>query len=175
MQNQKKIQHEQGETIHDKLILDLLDLNHIMRALYEGKGSQKHILIVLKKMGSVTQRALTQRLGIQPGSVSEVLSKLEAAGWIHRKPSEADRRTVDIVLTESGKLLAAQALDQRRRRHEEMFSCLSEEEENCLFKLLEKVNADWQHRYGDAEKRISDMGRSAKSSDEDNPNERRNA
>lgn len=54
--------------INDKLIINLRDISHTMRYLYEGKGSQKRILIVLDEIGSnITQRELTQRLGIQPG------------------------------------------------------------------------------------------------------------
>lgn len=54
-----------------------------MRFLYEGKGSQKRILIVLEDIGGcVTQRQLTERLGIRPGSVSEVIAKLESMGYI---------------------------------------------------------------------------------------------
>ena len=68
-------------TIDDKLIMSLLDINHVMRALYEGRGSQRRILMVLDELGGqITQRELTLRLGIQPGSFSEVAAKLENAG-----------------------------------------------------------------------------------------------
>lgn len=70
--------------INKKLILNMRDLNHIMRSLYEGKASQKRILIILNDVKSITQRDLTMRLGIQPGSASEILSKLENAGFILR-------------------------------------------------------------------------------------------
>lgn len=122
----------------------------MMRFLYEGKGSQKRILIVLQETGgSMTQRELTERLGIQPGSASEVIAKLEAAGYLKRTTSEADRRTADVELTEAGKAAAANAKEERTRRHEEMFSCLSENEKNQLLSLLEKVNMDWKNRYQD--------------------------
>lgn len=131
--------------IHDRLILNLRDMSHIMRAMYEGRGSQKRVLIVLDKMGGcVTQRELTERLGIQPGSASEVIAKLESAGCIRRTPNEADRRTVDVTLTPTGKTLAAEARQQRTRRHAQMFSCLSDDEKSQLLVLLEKVNADWK-------------------------------
>ncbi|MGN1404494.1 MAG: MarR family winged helix-turn-helix transcriptional regulator [Ruminococcus sp.] len=146
----RKAQYE-ASTVNDKLIINLRDLSHTMRSLYEGKGSQKRILIVLHETGTITQRALTERLGIQPGSASEVLGKLESAGWILRVPSENDRRTVDITLTESGKIQAAQVLEQRRQRHEEMFSCLTDGEKEHLLFLLEKVNEDWEQRYRNAE------------------------
>lgn len=133
--------------INDKMIINLRDLNHMMRMLYEGKASQKRILIILNESEKITQRDLTQRLGIQPGSTSEILSKMEGAGWIMRTQNEADRRTTDVSLTESGRELAREALAQRQRRHEEMFSCLSEEEKQELLSLLEKVCADWRSRY----------------------------
>lgn len=60
--------------IDDRLIISLQDLHHIMRSLYEGKASQKRILIILNESEAITQRDLTERLGIQPGSASEILS-----------------------------------------------------------------------------------------------------
>lgn len=141
----------QSSDINDKLIINLRDLSHIMRSLYEGKGSQKQVLIVLGKTGAITQRALTERLGIQPGSASEVISKLESAGLILRTPSQSDRRTADIVLTDEGKNQASQAIEQRIRRHQEMFSCLSEAEKRQMLSLLEKINADWDQRYRNSE------------------------
>lgn len=145
--------YAQVADIQDKLIINLRDLSHIMRFLYEGKGSQKRILIVLNEVGNITQRELTERLGIQPGSASEVIAKLEDAGYIMRTPSETDRRTMDIALTKTGKLSALEAAEQRNRRHEEMFSCLSANEKDTLLSLLEKVKTDWENRYQEVEEK----------------------
>lgn len=137
-----------GAEINNKLIVLLRNLSHQMRALYEGRGSQRRILIVLEENGGgMTQRELTERLGIQPGSASEVIAKLESAGYIRRAPSPSDRRTADITLTAPGTALAQEAKEQRLRRHAEMFSCLSGEEKEKLLFLLEKINADWEERY----------------------------
>lgn len=134
-----------------RLIIHLRDISHTMRFLYEGKGSQKQILILLNEAGHITQRQLTKRLGIQPGSVSEVMLKLESAGLILRTPSEIDRRTMDISLTEQGKAAAEEAAGLRKQRHEEMFSCLTVEEKTQLLRLLEKINNDWEERYRNTE------------------------
>ncbi|HIZ55014.1 MAG TPA: MarR family transcriptional regulator [Firmicutes bacterium] len=151
----------QNTSINDRLIIRMRDLNHIMRSLYEGKGSQKHVLIVLEEIGGrITQRELTQRLGIQPGSASEVIVKLEHAGYIARTPSEIDRRTADITLTEAGKARAAEAKAQRVHRHEEMFSCLSEGEKEELLGLLNKIHADWASRYQGVDR--SDRGQGSR-------------
>lgn len=143
--------HYQDADENDKLIINLRDLGHVMRMLYEGRASQKRILIILDESKIITQRDLTERLGIKPGSASEILSKLENAGLILRTQNETDRRTTDICLTDRGRELAAEALAQRQKRHKEMFSCLSDEERRELLSLLERVCADWRIRYSKSE------------------------
>lgn len=140
---------------NSRLVLNLRDLGHMIRFLFEGKGSQKRILIILYETGQMTQRELTERLKIQPGSASEVIGKLENAGLIVRTPSREDRRTADIRLTQEGRLRAQEASRQRQRRHEEMFSCLSEEERETLLSLTEKLNADWDRRYRETDRSAS--------------------
>lgn len=132
---------------NEKLIINLRDIGHMMRMQYEGKASQKRILIILHKSGKLTQKELTERLGIQPGSASEILFKLENAGLIVRVQNETDRRTTNILLTDLGEELASEAADQRQKRHEEMFVCLTSEEKMMLLSLLEKVSADWETRF----------------------------
>ena len=140
--------HYQSADTNGKLIINLRDVGHMMRGLYEGRGSQQRVLIVLNEMGgSVTQRMLTERLQIQSGSASEVIGKLESAGYIVRTASEADRRNVEVALTEKGREAAEEAKRQRERRHEEMFLCLSETEKEELLVLLEKLSSDWEKRF----------------------------
>ena len=139
-------QYEQLD-VNNKLIWNFRDIGHTMRQLWEGKGSQKRILLVVNENGVMTQKGLTQRLGIQPGSASEVIQKLELSGLLVRTLNEEDRRTTDIRLTEKGKEEAAQILSQRQQRHEQMFSCLSESEKQVLLEILERVNAYWDQQY----------------------------
>ena len=139
----------QYETLdqNNKLIWNFRDIGHTMRQISEGRGSQKRILILLRETAGMTQKELTARLGVQPGSASEVLNKLEQAGLISRTPSETDRRTTDIRLTPDGEALAKDAAAQRAERHEQMFSVLSKEEKTTLIALLEKINAHWDQTY----------------------------
>lgn len=139
--------HHRERSADERLMGSLRDLGHRMRFMHEGKGGQMRILVILKEAGGMTQRALTEQLGIQPGSASEVLAKLENAGLITRTPNEADRRTADLALTEAGKAAVEQAAGERQKRHAEMFAGLSEEEKQTLLALLEKVRADWQERF----------------------------
>lgn len=140
--------YEQLDT-NNKLIWNFRDIGHTMRRISEGKGSQKRILMLLLNSGGMTQSELTQQLGIQPGSASEVIGKLDAAGLITRTPSETDRRTADIRLSDLGRAAAEDALQQRNARHTKMFSCYSQEEKETLLRLLERLNLAWREDYGE--------------------------
>ena len=96
----------------------------------------------------ITQSKLTELLNVQPGTVSEVIGKLERAGLIERTASENDRRTSELRLTEEGVAKAMQAIEARKNRYEDMFACLTESEKSDLLALLEKINEDWELRYG---------------------------
>ncbi len=137
--------------VNNKLIQNFWNISHTMRHISEGKGSQKRILIVLKENGVIKQCELTEYLGIQPGSASEVIGKLEAAGLVRRIPSQTDRRTADMYLTDAGAAAADEAYEKRQQRHEKMFACLTESERKVLLGLLEKINASWDEQYNHKE------------------------
>lgn len=141
---------------NNKLIWNLRDIGHTMRHIAEGKGSQKRILMVLRETGGMTQRELTEWLGIQPGSASEVIGKLEAAGLLLRTTSKTDRRTTDLHLTAAGEEAANEAFMKREERHDKMFACLSAAEKQTLLGLLEKVNAAWDQQYRGSDAEQSD-------------------
>lgn len=132
---------------NNKLIWNFRDIGHTMRHISEGKGSQKRILIILKESDGITQSELTRRLGIQSGSASEVLGKLETSGLIMRKVSDTDKRTTDVRLTEAGQKAASEACRQREERHRQMFACLTDEEKETLLSFLERINTAWDQQY----------------------------
>ena len=133
--------------VNHKLVWNFRDIGHTMRHISEGKGGQKRILILVREAGAITQRELTERLGIQPGSASEVIGKLEAAGLLERTLSQSDHRTTDIRLTQEGRVQAEEAYARREARHQQMFACLSDGEKETLLGLLERINASWEELY----------------------------
>lgn len=128
-----------------KLAVKLRELQYRSRGVMESRGGQGKILGILAREGSMTQRALTEQLGIQPGSASEVIGKLERAGLIERSENAADRRTADIALTEQGREQAGNVSKDKPA----LFSALSDEEKAQLLALLEKLEADWRSRFSE--------------------------
>ena len=92
----------------------------------------------------MTQRELTEELGIHRSSVSEVLGKLEKKELITRSQDEQDRRRVQIALTEKGANTVQEGKDTREDQGiEKMFAVLSEEEKNSLYTILGKLLKEW--------------------------------
>ena len=134
-------------SIDTKIIKNFRGISHTIMRNSEGKGSQSRILIILLENKEVSQRALTKHLGIQPGSVSEVLKKLEDNGLINRLASEDDRRTSILSLTAEGEEAAKKALSHKDQLYNEMLEILDEKDKQELLALLEKLNDDWDHKY----------------------------
>ncbi len=126
--------------VDDRILWNLRDLGIKIPNLYGGQDSQRRALILLRFTGNISQREITERLNLKPGSMSEVLTKLENKGLIKRTQSEDDKRTSIISLTEAGIEKADEAYETRSERRVEMFSYLDDIEKNTLLSLLEKIN-----------------------------------
>ena len=75
---------------------ELLDLG----AREYGMGfARGRVLWALQESGPVVMRALSQRLGISPRTVTGLIDALEADGWVTRTPHPDDRRATIISLT----------------------------------------------------------------------------
>jgi len=89
----------------------MLSLRHRARAatllaplgLHSG---QEALLLELARTGPMIQAQLSEALGCEPPSVTLMASKLEASGYVRRKPVPTDKRASIIELTDSGRALA---------------------------------------------------------------------
>jgi len=133
--------------IEEKLFVLLGKLGRMGYGAFDGKSSQNRILHILSKAERMTQRELTEQLGIRPGSASEIIKKLETAGLIVRQSNSEDRRTVDIALTDAGKAQVEENDSQFGHTNHALFESLSDEEKQQLLALLEKLGQDWHNRF----------------------------
>jgi len=93
-----------------------LSLRHRARAgellarldLYPG---QEFVLMELAARGPCIQAQLAEAISCEPPSVTLMLRKLEAAGYVARRPSPQDRRATIVELTASGRELAVTIRD----------------------------------------------------------------
>ncbi|TPW30577.1 MarR family transcriptional regulator [Martelella alba] len=67
------------------------------------------VMLVLWENDTLSVNEIGQRLGLDSGTLSPLLKRLEVAGRIARKRAEGDERRVVISLTPEGKALQKQA------------------------------------------------------------------
>ena len=67
------------------------------------------VLLVLWEEGGVTVGHLGERLHLDSGTLSPLLKRLEAGGYVRRDRSLADERLVDVTLTDVGRELERSA------------------------------------------------------------------
>jgi MarR family transcriptional regulator, organic hydroperoxide resistance regulator len=67
------------------------------------------VLLVLWEEGPVTVSRLGERLQLDSGTLSPLLKRLEANGFIRRERSKSDERLVEITLTPAGRRLESKA------------------------------------------------------------------
>lgn len=102
----------------------------------QGRG---RMLSVLNDSGAMSQTQLAARLAIRPQSLSELLAKSEAEGFVERRQSDEDKRQTIVSITEAGRNRVALFREAHRSRAEKFCSPLTEEEKTTLMALLEKL------------------------------------
>lgn len=130
---------------HEEDLLGLMGrCGHYLYHHPERKRGQGKILRILSQKEQMTQKELQEILEIQPGSMSEIISKLECRGMLERIRDEQDKRMIVLKITERGK---AEVMEKPRHEMErELFHALSKEEQDNLKRLLKKLLDQWYQK-----------------------------
>lgn len=138
------------EEARARLLLKYLGFcGHYMHFHGGGRSGKQPILCMLaKRGGSVSQVELGQFFELKPGSLSEILTKLENMGLIERKRNPEDRRQLTVILTPKGQKEAERDQAARIKFRQEAFSCLTAEEQNQMIEMLQKIRVRWEELDG---------------------------
>ncbi|GAA1262639.1 MarR family winged helix-turn-helix transcriptional regulator [Planotetraspora silvatica] len=99
------------------------------------------VLAALADFGPHVQRALANRLSLDPSDVAKVVDELAVAGHVDRVRDAADRRRVAVSLTPAGRAVLAELDAEARRVQDELLAPLSQAERADLQEMLSKVYA----------------------------------
>lgn len=113
-----------------KPFLDEIDLTY----------TQYIVMLVMWEKSKITVKELGECLYLDSGTLTPVLKKLEAKGYVSRSRSKEDERNLDVTLTSQGKQLRKEAVDIPSK----VGRCidLNKEEALKLYELLYKVLKD---------------------------------
>ncbi len=114
---------------------------------HRGKPGQHRILRTLKNNGSMSQQDLQEQLHLQSSSISEILPKLEHAGYITRVRDESDKRCMLVSITQAGIDFFDENEVYQHQKFDDLFSCLDQSEKLQLLSLLDKIHENWVSNY----------------------------
>lgn len=132
------MEQEIKQTTDEKLSRCLRRCGHVL--YHQSHHSQQDAVLALLRQGPLNQKQIQEQLSTRPGSVSELISKLESKQLVERRRDDADRRRVVLSLTEKGQ---DAAMIHKERPAEDLFAAFSEEEKEQLAGLLEKLLESW--------------------------------
>jgi MarR family transcriptional regulator, organic hydroperoxide resistance regulator len=109
----------------------------------DGHGlsiAQFDILASLGFEEGITQQELAERLLVTKGNICGMIDRMEAGGWVERKPDPEDRRANRLFLTRQGKMLLAQAAPGQHALIKQMMSALAPGEIQSLYQFLDRLD-----------------------------------
>lgn len=128
-----------------RLLQNLGYFGHFLHLHTGGRSGKQHILITLfQNGGNMAQSELAKSSCVSSAALSEVIAKLEAAGFLSRVRSQSDGRQLDIELTDVGVEKGRELVADRLRFESEAFSCLTPDEIDQLLSLLDRVAGYWR-------------------------------
>jgi DNA-binding MarR family transcriptional regulator len=102
--------------------------------------SDMQFMTYLQLEGPLSPGRLAELSGLKSGTVTGVVDRLEAAGYVHRERDESDRRKVRVVLDE-GKLNAAESPYQEKADDlQRVLDTFGDDELDVIARFLERLN-----------------------------------
>lgn len=108
--------HNPAQLLDNQLCFALYSASLAMTKLYKPLLDALNLtypqylaLLALWESDDITVSALGERLNLDSGTLTPLLKRMEAAGWLTRERSSEDERRVHVLLTEAGRALQQQA------------------------------------------------------------------
>ncbi len=110
---------------------------HLMRiGLHPG---QELVLKVLADADGRTMSQLALALGVQPPTVTKMVTRLSGQGYVRRQVSDADGRLARVYLTEEGRELVLSVDKAWKRLEREAMSGIDDKDRKKMRRLLRQV------------------------------------
>jgi DNA-binding MarR family transcriptional regulator len=130
---------ELNSQVMDALIELLKQLGHLGQSIGTAFGLTGSDIIALHKIdGPIPMKELGQRLGCDASFVTVIADALEKHGLARREPSQRDRRSKNIVLTDHGTEVREQIMKEMTARMPWGIA-LDVSERECFLGLLQKM------------------------------------
>jgi len=111
--------------------------------IHEG---QQYVLSCLWDEDGLAPGEVARRLGIATPTVTRAATRMEAVGLLRREPHPSDRRLVRLVLTDRGRLLRADVLQEMAALDELALAGFTLAERGAVLAALERIRGNLANR-----------------------------
>ena len=106
------------------------------------------MLMTLKKNNGASPAELCEYMDVRPSSMSELLSRMEEAGYVSRVGNEEDRRATRVYLSDAGTAEADKLADSFETENAKFAACFTDEEKVQFCTLCGKLSAHLENLAG---------------------------
>lgn len=135
------------EQRHIALLIN--DAARAFRSAFEQRGREQKVsllqwrtLAVLSRRDGLSQTALAQEVEASAMTVSDILDRLEARGWVRRDPDPADSRAKLVRLLPAAMPIATELRQRAQELSARAFDGISPDEVETLTRLLSRIVAN---------------------------------
>ena len=139
------------------------DISRMIRTIYDRRveplgmtRSQWRAMIRLSRREGCSQTELASELGIQKPTLGKLVERLEAKGWVERRPDPADARTKRLYLTGAAAPILDEMYAQADDVLEGIFDGLTGEDAARLNAALTRIKDNLSAMLDDGATRGSD-------------------
>ena len=132
-----------ASTLTSRLRLAVVRLNRRLRAQRANSTvslTQVSAMSTLYKCGPLTPGELATKEGVQPPSMTRVLSALEEMGIVSRKPHPSDGRQAIVELTDLGRKMVVEDITAREAWLDHRLNTLTADERAVLSRAAEIID-----------------------------------
>lgn len=112
-------------------------------------GRGRIICILAQRANPISQRELADIATIKPGSLTQVLERLERDDLIRRERLVNDRRVIHVQLTDKGEKAYQQMNKERRQFGQHLLEGISQDDLASFIHVLSAMEDNLHHYYGD--------------------------
>jgi MarR family transcriptional regulator, organic hydroperoxide resistance regulator len=109
--------------------------------LMQLSALQIQTLIFLDHNKEVTMSDIAKHFHIELPSATSLLNKLYSKKMVKRSADPKDRRIVKVSLTDAGKSMLSEAVNQRRKKLQKALAYLSKQEKTDLLNILSSLRS----------------------------------
>lgn len=108
---------------------------------------QFEALRAIERAGTVSMRDVAAALHVRPPTITALMRKMVAAGYVQRVPDPDDGRSVRLQITRRGRAMMKQYTDHLLESMQNVFAPLDDEELEQLITIFTKLRSHHTHTH----------------------------